>query len=153
MYNHIIGKITTGGIKLKKGNVRTLDGIIYSLFIFMTIVTLFIIYRDIPSNAVLNFVTAYAIFAILIPLYILVRVLFTVKHFTFEEVKKEGVKFLMFFIGIMMLNLVGDFLLPLPDLKLSKIGHSFITVTYFLFLFFIKLTLINIKLNFLFNFI
>ena len=74
---------------MKKGNVRTLDGIIYSLFIFMTIVTLFIIYRDIPSNAVLNFVTAYAIFAILIPLYILVRVLFTVKHFTFEEVKKE----------------------------------------------------------------
>ena len=60
---------------MKKGNVRTLDGIIYSLFIFMTIVTLFIIYRDIPSNAVLNFVTAYAIFAILIPLYILVRVL------------------------------------------------------------------------------
>ena len=41
MYNHIIGKITTGGIKLKKGNVRTLDGIIYSLFIFMTIVTIF----------------------------------------------------------------------------------------------------------------
>lgn len=124
MYNHIIGKITTGGIKLKKGNVRTLDGIIYSLFIFMTIVTLFIIYRDIPSKAVLNFVTAYAIFAILIPLYILIRVLFTVKHFTFEEVKKEGVKFLMFFIGIMMLNLVGDFLLPLPDLKLSKMLPS-----------------------------
>ena len=95
---------------MKKGNVRTLDGIIYSLFIFMTIVTLFIIYRDIPSNAVLNFVTAYAIFAILIPLYILVRVLFTVKHFTFEEVKKEGVKFLMFFIGIMMLNIKLNFL-------------------------------------------
>ncbi|ALG47572.1 hypothetical protein [Clostridium perfringens] len=30
----------------------------------------------------------------------------------------------MFFIGIMMLNLVGDFLLPLPDLKLSKMLPS-----------------------------
>lgn len=89
MYNHIIGKIKTGGIKLKKRNVRTLDGIIYSLFIFMTIATLFVIYRDIPSKATLNFVTAYAIFAIFIPLYILIRVLFTVKQFTFEEVKKK----------------------------------------------------------------
>ncbi|EOU1683490.1 TPA: hypothetical protein I9059_001944 [Clostridium perfringens] len=105
---------------MKKRNVRTLDGIIYSLFIFMTIATLFVIYRDIPSKATLNFVTAYAIFAIFIPLYILIRVLFTVKHFTFEEVKKEGVKFLMFFIGIMMLRFIGDFFLPLPDLKLSK---------------------------------
>lgn len=105
---------------MKKRNVRTLDGIIYSLFIFMTIATLFVIYRDIPSKATLNFVTAYAIFAIFIPLYILIRVLFTVKHFTFEEVKKEGVRFLMFFIGIMMLRFIGDFFLPLPDLKLSK---------------------------------
>lgn len=109
---------------MKKRNVRTLDGIIYSLFIFMTIATLFIIYRDIPSNTTLNFVTAYAIFAIFIPLYILIRVLFTVKHFTFEEVKKEGVKFLMFFIGIMMLRFIGDFFLPLPDLKLSKMLPS-----------------------------
>ena len=109
---------------MKKRNVRTLDGIIYSLFIFMTIATLFVIYRDIPSKATLNFVTAYAIFAIFIPLYILIRVLFTVKHFTFEEVKKEGVKFLMFFIGIMMLRFIGDFFLPLPDLKLSKILPS-----------------------------
>lgn len=74
---------------MKKRNVRTLDGIIYSLFIFMTIATLFVIYRDIPSKATLNFVTAYAIFAIFIPLYILIRVLFTVKQFTFEEVKKK----------------------------------------------------------------
>ena len=109
---------------MKKRNVRTLDGIIYSLFIFMTIATLFVIYRDIPSNTTLNFVTAYAIFAIFIPLYILIRVLFTVKHFTFEEVKKEGVKFLMFFIGIMMLRFIGDFFLPLPDLKLSKMLPS-----------------------------
>ncbi len=90
----------------------------------MTIATLFVIYRDIPSKATLNFVTAYAIFAIFIPLYILIRVLFTVKHFTFEEVKKEGVKFLMFFIGIMMLRFIGDFFLPLPDLKLSKMLPS-----------------------------
>lgn len=109
---------------MKKRNVRTLDGIIYSLFIFMTIATLFVIYRDIPSKATLNFVTAYAILAIFIPLYILIRVLFTVKHFTFEEVKKEGVKFLMFFIGIMMLRFIGDFFLPLPDLKLSKMLPS-----------------------------
>ncbi|MDM0489858.1 hypothetical protein QTH65_13415 [Clostridium perfringens] len=109
---------------MNKRNVRTLDGIIYSLFIFMTIATLFVIYRDIPSKATLNFVTAYAIFAIFIPLYILIRVLFTVKHFTFEEVKKEGVKFLMFFIGIMMLRFIGDFFLPLPDLKLSKMLPS-----------------------------
>ncbi|MDK0864624.1 hypothetical protein P5F16_13235 [Clostridium perfringens] len=109
---------------MKKRNVRTLDGIIYSLFIFMTIATLFVIYRDIPSKATLNFVTAYAIFAIFIPLYILIRVLFTVKHFTFEEVKKEGIKFLMFFIGIMMLRFIGDFFLPLPDLKLSKMLPS-----------------------------
>ncbi|WP_368236069.1 hypothetical protein [Clostridium perfringens] len=109
---------------MKKRNVRTLDGIIYSLFIFMTIATLFVIYRDIPSKATLNLVTAYAIFAIFIPLYILIRVLFTVKHFTFEEVKKEGVKFLMFFIGIMMLRFIGDFFLPLPDLKLSKMLPS-----------------------------
>ena len=109
---------------MKKRNVRTLDGIIYSLFIFMTIATLFVIYRDIPSKATLNFVTAYAIFAIFIPLYILIRVLYTVKHFTFEEVKKEGVKFLMFFIGIMMLRFIGDFFLPLPDLKLSKMLPS-----------------------------
>ncbi|MDH2337096.1 MAG: hypothetical protein E7J22_10670 [Clostridium perfringens] len=109
---------------MKKRNVRTLDGIIYSLFIFMTIATLFVIYRDIPSKATLNFVTAYAIFAIFIPLYILIRVLFTVKQFTFEEVKKEGVKFLMFFIGIMMLRFIGDFFLPLPDLKLSKMLPS-----------------------------
>lgn len=109
---------------MKKRNVRTLDGIIYSLFIFMTIATLFVIYRDIPSKSTLNFVTAYAIFAIFIPLYILIRVLFTVKHFTFEEVKKEGVKFLMFFIGIMMLRFIGDFFLPLPDLKLSKMLPS-----------------------------
>ncbi|PWX07725.1 hypothetical protein CYK68_13185 [Clostridium perfringens] len=109
---------------MEEKNVRTLDGIIYSLFIFMTIATLFVIYRDIPSKATLNFVTAYAIFAIFIPLYILIRVLFTVKHFTFEEVKKEGVKFLMFFIGIMMLRFIGDFFLPLPDLKLSKMLPS-----------------------------
>lgn len=109
---------------MKKRNVRTLDGIIYSLFVFMTIVTLFIIYRDIPSKATLNFVTAYAIFAILIPLYILVRVLFTVKQFTFEEIKKEGVKFLIFFVGIMMLGFVGDFLLPIPDLKIGKMLPS-----------------------------
>ncbi len=67
-----------------------------------------------------------------------------------------------------MLNLVGDFLLPLPDLKLSKmlpsslgfafgitcfdivlskeqskIGHSFITVTYFFYSYFYSYFLLN----------
>lgn len=115
---------------MKKTNIRTLDGFIYSLFIFMTIVTLFIIYRDIPSKSAFNFVTAYAIFAILIPLYILIRVLFTVKHFTFEEIKKEGVKFLKFFVGIMLLNFILNFLLPLPDLKLSKMLPSSLGIAF-----------------------
>ncbi len=115
---------------MKKTNIRTLDGFIYSLFIFMTIVTLFIIYRDIPSKSAFNFVTAYAIFAILIPLYILIRVLFTVKHFTFEDIKKEGVKFLKFFVGIMLLNFILNFLLPLPDLKLSKMLHSSLWIAF-----------------------
>lgn len=115
---------------MKKRNVRTLDGIIYSLFIFMTLSILFIIYRDIPSRAVLNFVTAYAIFIMLIPLYILIRVLFTVKHFTFDEVKKEGIKFLVFFAGVAALNFIYNFLLELPTLKFSKmlpssLGFSF----------------------------
>lgn len=105
---------------MKKRNVRTLDGIIYSLFIAMTIITLFVIYRDIPSRATLNFVTAYAIFAIFIPLYILIRVLCTVKHFTFNEVKKEGVKFLILFLGIILLRFIGDLFLPLPNLRLSR---------------------------------
>ena len=105
---------------MKKRNVRTLDGIIYSLFIAMTIITLFVIYRDIPSKATLNLVTAYAIFAIFIPLYILIRVLCTVKHFTFNEVKKEGVKFLILFLGIILLRFIGDLFLPLPNLRLSR---------------------------------
>lgn len=105
---------------MKKRNVRTLDGIIYSLFIMMTIATLFVIYRDIPSKATLNFVTAYAIFAIIIPLYILIRVLCTVKHFTFSDVKKEGVKFFILFVGLLILRFIGDLFLPLPDLRLSR---------------------------------
>ncbi|ELC8443801.1 hypothetical protein QYB59_002880 [Clostridium perfringens] len=105
---------------MKKRNIRTLDALVYFLFVLMTIVTLFIIYKDVPSRSALTFVTAYAILAILIPFYILIRVLFTVKQFTFEEVKKEGVKFIVFFICIMMLGLIGNFMLSLPNLKFSK---------------------------------
>lgn len=109
---------------MKKRNIRTLDALVYFLFVLMTMVTLFIIYKDIPSRSALTFVTAYAILAILIPFYILIRVLFTVKQFTLEEVKKEGFKFVIFFICIMMLGLIGNFILPLPDLRLSKILPS-----------------------------
>ncbi|MDZ5255224.1 hypothetical protein [Clostridium sp. LIBA-8841] len=109
---------------MKKRNIRTLDALVYFLFVLMTMVTLFIIYKDVPSRSALTFVTAYAILAILIPFYILIRVLFTVKQFTFEEVKKEGFKFVIFFICIMMLGLIGNFILPLPDLRLSKILPS-----------------------------
>lgn len=115
---------------MKKRNIRTLDAFVYSLFIFMTMVTLFIIYKDVPSKGALTFVTAYAILAILIPFYILIRVLFTVKKFTFEEVKKEGFKFVIFFISIMMLGLIGNFMLQLPNLRLSKMLLSALTFAF-----------------------
>lgn len=101
-------------------DIRILDELLYSTFFIMTIIILFIIYKDIPSKAVLNFVTAYAIFAIIIPFYILIRVLFTVKHFNFYEVKQEGVKFLAIFLGLLILKFISNILLPIPDINILK---------------------------------
>lgn len=87
-----------------KKDVRILDGLIYSTFFIMTTVILFILYKDIPSRGVLNFVTVYAVFAIIIPFYILIRIAFTIKQFKFCEFKQELIKFSAIFIGLITIK-------------------------------------------------
>ncbi|MGG5460206.1 hypothetical protein [Clostridium sp. B9] len=110
-----------------KKDIRLLDGLIYSTFFIMTTIILFILYKDIPSRGVLNFVTAYAVFAIIIPFYILIRVMFTVKRFNSYEVKQETIKFLAISIVLITLQFVSSRIFSAPNIRLlSTIPSSLI---------------------------
>lgn len=113
-----------------KKDVRLLDTFIYTLFFVSTAITLFIVYRDIPSNFAFDFVVFYAFLVMVIPFYIVTRVVFTVKHFDKFDKKSTIISFIKQFILIMIGEFIINLILPIHSINMVKAIPTTLAFTF-----------------------
>lgn len=98
------------GEKVKK-EVSIITTIMYSLFAIGTVITLFIVYRDIKNPFAVKFVIGYAIFAFIFIFYIGLITILKVRKLKWIEIRNRLYKFLIVFTVFFIINIVFTYLL------------------------------------------
>ncbi len=80
---------------MKKGIYLNL--ILFIVFLAGTIITIFIIYKDIHSPLATKFIIGYAIFLLLYSLHLIVQALINIRNLTWIQIRKRVFKFIILF--------------------------------------------------------
>jgi len=106
LYNEVANENPVGGDKLKKSISTKLIITIYSLFIVGTIITAFIVYKDIDHPFTYRFLIGYVIFMLLLFCYFIILAVMNIGKLKWHELRKRLVKFVGYFILLSALNYV-----------------------------------------------
>lgn len=94
---------------MKKILSLNLTKFIYTLFIIGTIVSVFIVYKDVQSNIAIKFVIAYVIFTFFCLLYFSLITLIKLRKLKWSQIKKRLIIFIKIFIFFSALNFIFDY--------------------------------------------
>ena len=95
--------------------------IIYLVIIVATIITCFIVYKDIDSKVAIGFVVGYAIFMFLYLIFIVFITIFNLRKFKWIDIRTKLFKLLIYFIIISGLNYSLDYYFRPSEIELFKI--------------------------------
>ncbi|MCR2823452.1 hypothetical protein [Lederbergia panacisoli] len=101
-----------------------LNIILFSLFIFGTIITLIIVYKDIDNLFSIRFVIGYVIYLLIYALYMCIVALVNIRTLTGEEFRKRILKFITLFILFSASNYILIYFIQ--PTKNSSYGFLFI---------------------------
>jgi hypothetical protein len=90
--------------KSNRNNSLLFTKVICSVFILLTIVLLFIVYKDIDINIDIKFFILYFSLAVFIIIYLPVVAILNLKRFTYTEKRKRLFKFIKLLILFIVLN-------------------------------------------------
>jgi hypothetical protein len=114
--------------------------LLYILFIFGTIITLFIVYQDLNSKIAYKFVVVYGVFTFFMLLYIPLTTIKNFRKLNWAEGKKKLLKFIKLFILFGAINYGLDYIFRPSKIDLLRefstalglaFGISFIDVIFF----------------------
>lgn len=128
-----------GSDKLMKNNsLAFLTKTIFALFFIGTIISLFIVYKDIDNSIAVKFVIGYAIFALLLLIYVPIITVINSKRLKWVEIRKRIFKFILLFAFFGALHYGFDYFFRPEKMDLLRqfstafglaFGMSFIDVT------------------------
>ena len=95
---------------MKKNKRLLLTKIIHFLVLIWTIITLIIVYNNVHNNIASKFVIGYALFALLMLLYIPIIILFNIRKLKYYYIKKVLKKFIFSFIIFFLFKYVFEYI-------------------------------------------
>ena len=95
--------------------------IIYLLIIVATIITGFIVYKDIDSKVAIGFVVGYVIFLFVYLLFTIFITIYNSRKFKWIELRRRFFKVAIYFITISVLNYILDYFFRPSEIDLFKI--------------------------------
>lgn len=116
---------------MKKNNLLLFTKVISGVFILLTIVLLFIIYKDIDINIDIKFLALYLLLVIFIIIYLPVVTILNLKRFTYTKKREKLLRFIKLLILFIILNCGFEYLFKNQDIDLinvicSSLGASFV---------------------------
>lgn len=97
-----------------------LTKIIYFLFTVGTIISIFIVYKDVKTTIAIKFVIGYAIFTFLFLFYIGIVAVLNSRKLQKDEIRKRVIKFITSFILLSTLGLAFDYILRPTNIDLIR---------------------------------
>lgn len=94
---------------MKKNTVLIFTRILYVLTVIGTIISLFIVYKDIDSVFAIRFLMGFLYFVLFMILYVLSITFINLRKFQGTEIRKRLLKFIVLFISFGVLNYVFDY--------------------------------------------
>lgn len=95
--------------------------VIYLLIIVATIITCFIVYKDIDSKVAIGFVVGYVIFLFGYLLFTIFITIYNSRKFKWIELRRRFFKVAIYFITISVLNYLLDYFFRPSEIDLFKI--------------------------------
>ena len=95
--------------------------IIYLVIIVSTIITGFIVYKDIDSKVAIGFVIGYVIFLFVYLLFTIFITIYNSRKFKCIEIRRRFFKVAIYFITISVLNYILDYFFRPSEIDLFKI--------------------------------
>ena len=105
---------------MKKGKRLPSTKIFYILFLVMTVISLFIIYKDIDSSIAYKFVVTYVVFTFFMLLYIPLIVMINLKKLKWNEVRKSILNFIILFTLFGAMNYGLDYIFRPSEIDLLR---------------------------------
>ncbi|BCZ44536.1 hypothetical protein psyc5s11_06030 [Clostridium gelidum] len=93
----------------------------YLLIIVATIITCFIVYKDIDSKVAIGFVVGYVIFLFAYLLFTIFITIYNSRKFKWIEIRRRVIKLLICFIAISGLNYILNYYFRSSEIDLFKI--------------------------------
>ncbi|MHC1681591.1 MAG: hypothetical protein AB6733_01305 [Clostridiaceae bacterium] len=124
---------------MKKTAVLIFTRILYVLFLVGTIISLFIVYRDVDGNFDYKFLMGYLYFALFMILYVPFITFYNSRRLKWVEIRKRLVRFVTLFISFGILNFVFDYFFRPSNIDFYReisvaiglsFGISFVNVTF-----------------------
>lgn len=102
-------------------NNTSFTKIVYLLIIVATIITGFIVYKDIDSKVAIGFVVGYVIFLFVYLLFTIFITIYNSRKFKWIELRRRFLKVAIYFITISVLNYILDYFFRPSEIDLFKI--------------------------------
>lgn len=102
---------------MRRNIIDTFNNIIYVIFIIATIISIFIVYKNVDNKFAIGFVIGYAIFAVIFLFYIIFVTVLNVSKLKWVDIRKRMIRFIIIFIVLGASNCIFrplkiDFLKP-----------------------------------------
>lgn len=125
---------------MKKNKTLLFTKILYSLFLFATMITLFIVYKNIDNTISFKVLIGYIFFTFFMLLYVPLIAIVNARNLKWVYIKKRIVKFITIFILLSTLNYFFGYIMKPSKIDLLKIfsnsfgisfGISFADIIFF----------------------
>lgn len=105
---------------MNKTKYSLLTKIIYFLFTLGTIISIFIVYKDVKTTIAIRFVIGYVIFTFLFLFYIGIVAVLNSRKLQKDEIRKRVIKFITSFISLSILGLTFDYIFRPTNIDLIR---------------------------------
>lgn len=125
---------------MRRSIIDTFNNIIYVIFIIATIISIFIVYKNIDNKFAIGFVIGYAIFAVVFLFYVILGIVLNVTKLKWVGIRKRMIRFIKIFVILGILNYIFDYVFKskkidfLNMLSVSfglALGSSFFDLVFF----------------------
>lgn len=106
---------------MKKDRLLIITRTFYILFVIATIISLFIVYKDIDHPFVFRFLVGYLLFTFFLCVYIPLVTTFNLKDLKWVEIRKRIIKFAIIFIVVSILSYTLQYIYKPLELNLFEV--------------------------------
>jgi hypothetical protein len=125
---------------MRRSIIDTFNNIIYVIFIIATIISIFIVYKNIDNKFAIGFVIGYAIFAVVFLFYVILDIILNATKLKLVGIRKRMIRFIKIFVILGILNYIFDYVFKSKKIDFLNmlsvpfglaLGSSFFDLVFF----------------------